>query len=126
METRANGHANGHASGDGSKAAHNGLVNGFHKEVVQISIPGPPSALFPTEWGKTAMALLYALCCFFLTTLMISVVHERVPPKEASPPLPDKFFDFFDRVEWAFTVCEVNGMILVITWILQWSLLKHK
>lgn len=126
METHANGHANGHAAGDGSKAARNGLANGFHKEAVRIPIPGPPSSPFPTEWGKTAVALLYAICCFILTTVMISVVHERVPPKEVSPPLPDKFFDFFDRVEWAFTFCEVNGMILVISWILQWSLLKHK
>ncbi|XP_058261400.1 phosphatidylcholine:ceramide cholinephosphotransferase 1 [Hemibagrus wyckioides] len=126
METHPNGQANGHAAGTGGKTPRNGLVNGFHKEVVRIQIPGPPSSSFPTEWSKTAMALLYAICCFILTTLMISVVHERVPPKEVSPPLPDKFFDFFDRVEWAFTVCEINGMILVILWILQWSLLKHK
>lgn len=126
METHVNGHANGHAAGDKSKTTCNVLVNGFHKEVVRIPIPGPPSSSFPTEWGKTAVALLYAICCFILTTVMIAVVHERVPPKEVSPPLPDKFFDFFDRVEWAFTVCEINGMILVILWILQWSLLKHK
>lgn len=126
MEARKNGHANGHATGDTKKSQRNGSVNGFHKELVQIQIPEPTGPVFPTEWSKTAAALLYAVCCFILTTVMISVVHERVPPKEVSPPLPDKFFDVFDRVEWAFTVCEINGMILVSLWILQWSLLKHK
>lgn len=132
METHVNGHANGHstgnghAAGNGSRTPRKGLANGFHNEAVQIEIPAPPSSLFPTEWGKTGMAFLYALCCFVLTTVFISIVHERVPPKEVSPPLPDKFFDIFDRVQWAFTVCEINGMILLFLWIVQWSLLKHK
>ncbi|KAG7280075.1 hypothetical protein CRUP_018031, partial [Coryphaenoides rupestris] len=53
----------------------------------------------PEEWGRTGVALLYAVTCFVLTTVMISVVHERVPAKEDTPPLPDKFFDWFDRRE---------------------------
>ncbi|KAM7102085.1 phosphatidylcholine:ceramide cholinephosphotransferase 1 isoform X2 [Ciconia boyciana] len=60
------------------------------------------------------------------TTLTISVVHERVPPKEVQPPLPDAFFDRFDRVQWAFSICEINGMILVGLWFVQWLLLKYK
>lgn len=130
IDAHKNGHANGHVvsshDGSASKVIRNGAVNGFHKELVQIPIPEATSPQFPAEWGKTAVALVYALFCFLLTTVIISVVHERVPPKEETPPLPDKFFDVFDRVEWAFTVCEINGMILMILWILQWSLLKHK
>lgn len=133
IDVHKNGHVNGHMvlnhngnAGSAGKAQRNGMVNGFHKELVQISIPEPASPQFPAEWGKTAVALVYALCCFVFTTIIISVVHERVPPKEATPPLPDKFFDFFDRVEWAFSVCEINGMILMVLWIIQWSLLKHK
>ncbi|XP_052426502.1 phosphatidylcholine:ceramide cholinephosphotransferase 1 [Carassius gibelio] len=133
IDVHKNGHANGHMvlnhngnAGSAGKAYQNGMVNGFHKELVQIPIPEPASPQFPPEWGKTAVAFVYALCCFVLTTVIISVVHERVPPKEDSPPLPDKFFDFFDRVEWAFTICEINGMILMVLWIIQLSLLKHK
>ena len=113
-------------AGSSKKGKRNGLVNGYNKELVRIPIPEPTSPQFPTEWGKTGIAFLYAICCFVFTTIVISVVHERVPPKEATPPLPDKFCDFFDRVEWAFSVCEINGMILVILWIIQWSLMKHK
>ncbi|XP_030631475.1 phosphatidylcholine:ceramide cholinephosphotransferase 1 [Chanos chanos] len=133
MEEHKNGHANGHAilhlendAAPVSKSKRNGMVNGFHKELVRIPIPEPSHPTFPTEWGKTAVAFVYAICCFVSTTVMISVVHERVPPKEATPPLPDKFFDFFNRVEWAFSICEINGMILVALWIIQWALLKYR
>ncbi|KAL2082915.1 hypothetical protein ACEWY4_020688 [Coilia grayii] len=132
-----NGHqANGHALGNGTSKAHphrhhNGLPkNGFHADQVHIKIPLPAPApapeRFPAEWGKTGAAFLYAVCCFLTTSVVISVVHERVPPKELSPPLPDKFFDFFQRVEWAFSICEVNGMLLVALWLMQWMLLKHR
>ncbi|CAL8262101.1 unnamed protein product [Arctogadus glacialis] len=57
---------------------------------------------------------------------MISVVHERVPPKEDTPPLPDKFFDWFDRKEWAFMVCEVIGLLLLALWLVNWALHKHR
>ncbi|XP_056153231.1 phosphatidylcholine:ceramide cholinephosphotransferase 1-like isoform X1 [Lampris incognitus] len=112
----------------------NGQVgNGFHhsgqycdpKTDSKIPIPTSESP-FPEEWGKTAAAFLYAMICFTLTTVMISVVHERVPSKEATPPLPDKFFDWFGRKEWAFTICEINGVVLIVLWLIQWALLKHR
>ncbi|XP_056623667.1 phosphatidylcholine:ceramide cholinephosphotransferase 1 [Triplophysa dalaica] len=120
-------HANG-SVGDG-KILNGGPKNGFLYEPVRILIPLPTEQErmpFPTEWFKTGVAFLYAICCFVTTTVVISVVHERVPPKEESPPLPDKFFDLFDRVQWAFSICEINGMLLVGLWLAQWCLLKHR
>lgn len=102
------------------------LANGYHKDLVQIPIPEASRSPLPNEWGRTALAFFYAIFCFVATTVMISVVHERVPPKEESPPLPDKFFDYFDRVDWAFSICEINGIVLVGLWLLQWTLLKYK
>ncbi|XP_062375236.1 phosphatidylcholine:ceramide cholinephosphotransferase 1 [Sardina pilchardus] len=125
-------HANGHVLGNGTaKPHHNGVPkkNGFHRSEqvhVQIPVPPPEPEHFPAEWSKTGAAFLYAVCCFLTTSVVISVVHERVPPKEETPPLPDKFFDLFDRVEWAFSICEVNGMLLVALWLMQWVLLKHR
>lgn len=134
IEAHKNGHANGHA-GDGgglpngtSKPPRNGLKD-FRMEMVHIPIPtagDKPRTSFPAEWAKTGAAFVYAVVCFVTTSVVISVVHERVPPKEQSPPLPDKFFDFFDRVEWAFSICEINGMLLVALWLVQWLLLKHR
>lgn len=133
MDDHKNGHANGHAGGlpNGTiKPQRNGTlgVKDFKMEMVHIPIPTTESttASFPTEWRKTGIAFIYAVVCFVTTTVVISVVHERVPPKEHTPPLPDKFFDLFNRVEWAFSICEINGMLLVGLWLIQWILLKHR
>lgn len=132
IEDQKNGHANGHVGGlpnGTTKPQRNGSLGlrNYEKEMVQIPIPTKdlrPS--FPTEWPKTAVAFIYAVVCFVTTTVVISVVHERVPPKEHTPPLPDKFFDLFDRREWAFSICEIIGMMLVLLWLIQWLLLKHR
>lgn len=132
IEAHKNGHANGHAGGlpNGTiKPQRNGTVGmkDFKREMVHIPIPMETArSSFPPEWGKTGIAFVYAVVCFVTTTVVISVVHERVPPKEHTPPLPDKFFDLFNRVEWAFSICEINGMLLVALWLVQWMLLKHR
>ncbi|CAB1423371.1 unnamed protein product [Pleuronectes platessa] len=92
----------------------------------KISVIEEPADRLPKEWWKTAVAFLYALFNLFFTTVVITIVHERVPDKSVSPPLPDKFFDYVDRVPWAFTVTEVNGLILVGLWMVQWLFLEHK
>ncbi|KAF3837571.1 hypothetical protein F7725_005035, partial [Dissostichus mawsoni] len=77
--------------------------------------------LSPTEtlsWWKTGVAFLYSVFILFFTTVIITVIHERVPDKS--------FFDYVDRVPWAFTVTEVNGLILCGLWLLQLLFLKHK
>ncbi|MEQ2205948.1 sphingomyelin synthase [Xenoophorus captivus] len=132
IEDHKNGHANGHIGGipnGTSKLQRNGTLGRKDFETkIRIPIPTvePPRSSFPTEWGKTGIAFIYAIICFVTTTVVISVVHERVPPKEHTPPLPDKFFDLFDRREWAFSICEINGMLLVGLWLIQWILLKHR
>lgn len=109
-----------------------GLSNGLRKtakkypDYIQIAMSAETRNKFPSEWWKTGIAFVYALFNLILTTVMITVVHERVPPKELSPPLPDKFFDYVDRVKWAFSVSEINGIILVGLWIFQWLFLRYK
>lgn len=97
-----------------------------HCDYVKISVPEERTNRLPAEWWKTAVAFLYAAFNLVFTTVTITVVHERVPDKSVSPPLPDKFFDYIDRVPWAFTVTEVNGLILTGLWLVQWLFLKHK
>ncbi|KAG1956286.1 phosphatidylcholine:ceramide cholinephosphotransferase [Pimephales promelas] len=113
-------------SHNAEEAKRNGLRKGLvrHRDYVKISVPEGKVNRLPSEWWKTFIALFYAILNLVLTTVMITVVHERVPPKENSPPLPDKFFDYIDRVQWAFTVTEVNGMVLVSVWSIQ--LLFHR
>ncbi|XP_018518550.1 phosphatidylcholine:ceramide cholinephosphotransferase 2 [Lates calcarifer] len=97
-----------------------------HCDYVKITVPEERANRLPKEWWKTGVAFLYALFNLIFTTVIITVVHERVPDKSVNPPLPDKFFDYVDRVPWAFTVTEVNGLILVGLWLVQWIFLKHK
>lgn len=110
------------------KTLSNGLRKGAKKypDYIQISMPNDSRNKLPLEWWKTGIAFVYALFNLILTTVMITVVHERVPPKELSPPLPDKFFDYVDRVKWAFSVSEINGMVLVGLWLTQWLFLRYK
>lgn len=105
-----------------------GLRKGLsrHREYVKISVPDAKGKPPPMEWWKTVIAFMYAAFNLVLTTVMITVVHERVPEKESSPPLPDKFFDYVDRVKWAFTVTEVNGMLLVGIWSIQWLFHRYR
>ncbi|XP_051921524.1 phosphatidylcholine:ceramide cholinephosphotransferase 2-like [Hippocampus zosterae] len=97
-----------------------------HCDYVKISVREERADRLPKEWWKTGVAFLYAVFNLIFTTVVITVVHERVPDKSVSPPLPDKFFDYVGRVPWAFTVTEVNGLILVSFWLVQWLLLKHR
>ncbi|KAI3375791.1 hypothetical protein L3Q82_003741 [Scortum barcoo] len=97
-----------------------------HCDYVKISVQEERANRLPKEWWKTGVAFLYAVVNLVFTTVVITVVHERVPDKSVSPPLPDKFFDYMDRVPWAFTITEVNGLILVGLWLVQWLFLKHK
>ncbi|RVE60858.1 hypothetical protein OJAV_G00185260 [Oryzias javanicus] len=95
-------------------------------DYTKISMPEERANRLPNEWWKTGVAFLYAVFNLIFTTVVITIVHERVPDKSVSPPLPDKFFDYVDRVPWAFTITETNGLILVGLWLIQWLLLKHK
>lgn len=95
-------------------------------DYIKITVPEERSNRLPKEWWKTGVAFLYAVFNLVFTTVVITIVHERVPDKSVNPPLPDKFFDYVDRVPWAFTVTEVNGLILCGLWLIQWLLLNHK
>lgn len=99
---------------------------GRHNDYVKISVPESKVNRLPMEWWKTFIAFFYAGFNLVLTTVVITVVHERVPPKESSPPLPDKFFDYIDRVKWAFTVTEINGMVLLVIWLIQLFFFRYK
>ncbi|XP_017539614.1 phosphatidylcholine:ceramide cholinephosphotransferase 2 [Pygocentrus nattereri] len=108
------------------------LSRGFAKvlrknqDYIRIRVPESRLDQLPPEWWKTGLSFMWAGFNLFCTTVMITVVNDRVPDKSVNPPLPDKFFDYVPRVEWAFTITEVNGMILVMAWFVQWLLLKHK
>ncbi|XP_039273007.1 phosphatidylcholine:ceramide cholinephosphotransferase 2-like [Styela clava] len=82
---------------------------------------------YPVEKIKTLVSLIYLFLGFIVAVGMLQVVHERVPSMEEDPPLPDIAFDLVPkRIEWAFDVCEINGMILVGLTVLMLFFHKHR
>ncbi|XP_061779006.1 phosphatidylcholine:ceramide cholinephosphotransferase 2 isoform X2 [Nerophis lumbriciformis] len=124
---------NGHG-GNKTCAVHTPVAGdtkrGFRKnrqnDYVKISMKELDANRLPSEWWKTTLLFFYAAFSLVMTTVVITVVHERVPPKENIPPLPDTFFEYIDRVKWAFTVTEVNGIVLVTIWFIQLFFLNYK
>ena len=61
-----------------------------------------------------------------LTSLVMVVVHDRVPDMKKYPPLPDIFLDNVPLIPWAFDMCEVTGCILLATWFVVLTFHRHR
>ena len=87
------------------------------------SSTGMSTHLEPEVW-KAALSFSYFVAVTILTSLVMVVVHDRVPDMKKYPPLPDIFLDNVPLIPWAFDMCEVSGCLLLITWI--FVLVGHK
>merc|ERR1719187_1207140 len=79
----------------------------------------------PERW-KLALALIYGLFVSWLTAVTMTVVHDRVPDMNKSPPLPDIILDNVPHIPWAFEMAEISGMILLFIWALVILFHKHR
>ncbi|XP_041032288.1 sphingomyelin synthase-related protein 1 [Carcharodon carcharias] len=78
------------------------------------------------EFWKTALSSVYVFVVFGFTSIVMVVVHERVPDMQTYPPLPDIFLDSVPRIPWAFAMAEVCGVVLCTLWLLLLLLHKHR
>ncbi|XP_020389284.1 sphingomyelin synthase-related protein 1 isoform X1 [Rhincodon typus] len=78
------------------------------------------------EFWKTALSSVYVFIVFGFTSIVMVVVHERVPDMQTYPPLPDIFLDSVPRIPWAFAMAEVCGVVLCSIWLLLLLLHKHR
>lgn len=104
----------------------NSLCNKIRQHCDYNKIAKESDDPLPKEWWKTGMAFAYASAILVFNAVVITLIHERVPDKSVSPPLPDKFFDYIDRVPWAFKATEICGLTLCGFWLIQWLALKHR
>ena len=79
----------------------------------------------PERW-KLGIAVLYGLFVSWLTAVVMTVVHDRVPDMNKYPPLPDIILDSMPHVPWAFEMAEMAGMTLLTIWILVVIFHKHR
>jgi len=59
------------------------------------------------------LAFLFVLASWFLTTISLALVHERVPDRNVYGPLPDVFLDNVPAADWALDVSEI--LIIIST-----------
>jgi hypothetical protein len=79
--------------------------------------------LRPESW-KALIAMLYFFCATWITAIVMVIVHDRVPDMQTYPPLPDIFLDNIPLISWAFSMCEICGLVLFIIW--SFILIFHK
>nr|XP_018914296.1 PREDICTED: phosphatidylcholine:ceramide cholinephosphotransferase 2-like isoform X2 [Bemisia tabaci] len=93
---------------------------------IRIDIPQPACEKnrFPKEIWKTFIALLLLLLNFILTTVVLALVHDKVPDRKIYKPLPDVFLESVPAQDWALDVSEI--LIMVSTTIASLVVLFHK
>ena len=47
------------------------------------------------------------MASWFLTTISLALVHERLPERSTYPPLPDVFLDNVPASDWGLDVSEI-------------------
>ena len=97
------------------------------------------------------VAFLYVLVVSWLSAFVMVIVHDRVPDMERYPPLPDILLgesktvsslchflndfhtlfslpvpDNLPHIPWAFEMCELTGMVLMVLWSLVCIFHKHR
>uniref|UniRef100_A0A5S6QZC5 SAM domain-containing protein n=1 Tax=Trichuris muris TaxID=70415 RepID=A0A5S6QZC5_TRIMR len=75
---------------------------------------------------KTIIAGLYFAVAILITSLVMVIVHDRVPDSKTFPPLPDIFLDNIPFIPWAFDVCEILACFLGLVWTLVVVFHKHR
>lgn len=79
----------------------------------------------PESW-KALIAMLYFFTATWITAIVMVIVHDRVPDMQTYPPLPDMILDNIPLIPWAFSMCEVCGLILFIIWTAILTFHKHR
>ena len=76
------------------------------------------------EYTKLILSYVYMFTVFLMTSIVMVIVHDRVPDMEKYPPLPDIVLDNMPYVPWAFEMCELTACVLAA--ILFTTLVFHK
>lgn len=103
------------ADGAGDRHGRRPAANGSYRDDV-----------IDPEIGKALLSFLYAVVVFFITSFVMTVVHERVPDTKQYPPLPDIFLDNFPYIPWAFALSELIIAVLAILWAAIVIFHKHR
>lgn len=79
--------------------------------------------LFPDELLKTGISFLVLILGFLITSISLSITHERMPDY---PPLPDVFLDNAPYKEWGLDVSEYIIVCLTLSAVILVLFHKHR
>ena len=84
-------------------------------------------SLLPKHEGlKLVVATLYALSSLILTTIAMTIAHDRVPDMKTIPPLPDIFLDNIPTIPHAFEAAEWCAVSLTVLFACLVLVHKHR
>ena len=84
-------------------------------------------SLNPKNEGlKLFVSFLYALTAMIVTSVAMTVAHDRVPDMKTSPPLPDIFLDNIPTIPRAFEAAEACAISLTVTFVTLCLIHKHR
>ncbi|XP_063530402.1 phosphatidylcholine:ceramide cholinephosphotransferase 2-like [Cydia strobilella] len=86
--------------------------------------PGAREERFPKEIWKTIISFFFLFLCVCINMMALSLVHERVPDRNTTPPLPDIWLDNVAARDWALAVSEY--LIMLSTTVAMLVVVFHK
>lgn len=88
----------------------------------------PPGAAreerYPKEVWKTILAFFFLFVCVCINMMSLSLVHERLPDRNTTAPLPDAVLDAVAPRDWGLAVSEY--LIMASTTVAMLVVLLHK
>ncbi|KOB78239.1 putative spingomyelin synthetase [Operophtera brumata] len=92
-----------------------------------VEIPpgaGAREERYPKEIWKTILSFFFLFCCVCVNMTSLSLVHERLPDRNTTPPLNDIVLDNVPPHDWALSVSEY--LIMVSTTVAMLVVVFHK
>lgn len=92
--------------------------------VVEIPPGAPRDERYPKEVWKTIISFFFLFCCVCINMMSLSLVHERLPDRNTTPPLTDIVLDNVTARDWGLSVSEY--LIMVSTTVAMLVVVFHK
>ena len=84
-------------------------------------------SLIPKNEGlKFFVSFLYAFISLIITSIAMTVAHDRVPDMKKIPPLPDIFLDNIPTIPHAFEAAEACAVALTLSFFCLILVHKHR
>ncbi|XP_069355485.1 phosphatidylcholine:ceramide cholinephosphotransferase 2-like isoform X1 [Maniola hyperantus] len=94
--------------------------------VVEIPPGAAREERYPKEVWKTIVAFVFLFLCVCVNMMSLSLVHERLPDRNSTAPLPDVVLDNVAPRDWGLAVSEYLIMACTTTAMLVVVFHKHR